>query len=86
MSARGFISDARPERYMVQTVADVSSYEPTSVDSQEDLISAIEEMFENNYSQLGVERDGELIGVVSYRSISRVLSILRKLGVRFYHC
>jgi len=65
---------------MVRTVADVPSYELTSIDSQNDLISAIEVMFKNDYSQLGVERGGELIGVVSYRSISRVLSILRKLG------
>ena len=79
-SVRGFISHARPQRCMVRTVADVPSYELASVGFQDNLISAIEIMFENDYSQLGVERDGELIGVVSYRSISRVLSILRKLG------
>ena len=65
---------------MVRTVADVPSYDLASVDSQDNLISAIEIMFENDYSQLGVERDGKLIGMVSYRSISQVLSILRKLG------
>jgi len=65
---------------MVRTVADVPSYELASVDSQDNLISAIEIMFENDYSQLGVKRDDELIGMVSYRSISRILSILRKLG------
>lgn len=65
---------------MVRTVDDVPSYVLASVNSQDNLISAIETMFENDYSQLGVENDGEIIGMVSYRSISRVLSILRTLG------
>jgi hypothetical protein len=37
-------------------------------------------MFKNNYTQLGIERDGEIVGIVSYRSISQVLSILQELG------
>lgn len=65
---------------MAHTVADVPSYELETVDAQDTLISAIEVMFENDYSQLGIERDSEVVGMVSYRSISRVLSILRKLG------
>lgn len=65
---------------MVRTVNDVPSYELVSVDYQDNLISAIETMFENGYSQLGVEKAGETIGMISYRSISRVLSILRTLG------
>jgi hypothetical protein len=65
---------------MPHTVGDVPSYELETVDAQDTLISAIEVMFEKNYTQLGIERNGEVVGMVSYRSISRVLSILRKLG------
>jgi len=64
---------------MVRTIDDVPSHELASVDSQDNLISAIETMFENDFTQLGVKNDGEISGMVSYRSISRVLSILRTL-------
>lgn len=66
---------------MVHTVANVPSNELEAVDIEDSLISAIAEMFEKDYTQLGIEREGEVIGMVSYRSISRVLSILRKLDV-----
>ena len=36
-------------------------------------------MFEKDYTQLGIERNGEVVGIVSYRSISRVMTNLRKL-------
>jgi len=65
---------------MSHTVGDVPSHELETVSAQDTLISAIEVMFENEYTQLGIERNGEVVGMVSYRSISRVLSILRKLG------
>lgn len=65
---------------MPHTVADVPSYELERVNAQDTLISAIEVMFENGYTQLGVERKCEVVGMISYRSISRVISILRKLG------
>ncbi|WP_306061327.1 CBS domain-containing protein [Natronococcus wangiae] len=65
---------------MSHIVAEVPSHELETVDAQDTLISAIEVMFENDYTQLGIERDGKVVGMVSYRSISRVLSILRKLG------
>ncbi|WP_410765644.1 CBS domain-containing protein [Haloferax sp. DFSO60] len=68
------------ELTMPHTVGDVPSYELETVEAQDTLISAIEVMFENDYTQLGIERNGEVVGMVSYRSISRVLSILRKLG------
>lgn len=64
---------------MPHTVGDVPSYELETVDAQNSLISAIGVMFQNEYSQLGVERNGEIVGMISYRSISRVLSLLRKL-------
>lgn len=65
---------------MPHLVKDVPSYKLETVDAQDTLISAIGVMFENDYTQLGVERNGGIVGMVSYRSISRVLSILRKLG------
>ena len=65
---------------MPHTVSDVPSYELETINAQDELLSAIETMFKNDYTQLGIEQDGEIIGMVSYRSISRVLSILQKLG------
>lgn len=38
------------------------------------------EGFQQSHS-MGIDRDGEVVGLVSYRSISRMLSILRKLGI-----
>lgn len=66
---------------MPYSVGDVPSYELASVDAEESLLSALETMFENDYSQLGIEREGEVIGIVSYRSIARVMKIMRELGV-----
>lgn len=66
---------------MAHTVENVSSWELETVKAHDPLIAALEVMFENDYTQLGIEKDGEVIGIVSYRSISRVLSILRRLGV-----
>jgi predicted transcriptional regulator len=80
MATQGFNNDERALDCILRTVDDVPSFELVSVDFQDNLISAIETMFEYNYSQLGVENDGQIIGMVSYRSISRVLSILRTLG------
>lgn len=65
---------------MPHTVGDVPSNELETVQAEETLISAIGTMFENRYTQLGIERDGEIVGMVSFRSISRLLSILRELG------
>lgn len=66
---------------MVREVGDIESSELVSVDTETTLISAIETMFENDYSQLGIEREGEVVGMISYRSISRVLTILRRLDI-----
>lgn len=65
---------------MPHTVGDVPSCEIETVNAQDTLITAIGVMFENDYTQLGIERSGDVVGMISYRSISRVLSILRKLG------
>lgn len=64
---------------MPHTVGDVPSHKLETVDAQKSLISTIEIMFEKEYSQLGIKRDGEIVGMISYRSISRVLSLLKKL-------
>ena len=65
---------------MPHRVADVPSYELETVTTESTLIDALETMFENDYTQLGIENDGEVVGMISYRSISRFLSILRRLG------
>lgn len=66
---------------MVHKVKDVPSWEFESVESDATLISAIEIMFENDYSQLGIRKDGEVIGMISFRSISRILTILKNMDV-----
>lgn len=67
---------------MPHTVKDVPSYEIEAVNAQDTLITAIGVMFENDYTQLGIKRNGDIVGMISYRSISRLLSILRKLGAK----
>lgn len=62
-------------------VEDVPSYSLETVEADDSLLDAVEVMFEEDYTQLGIERDGEVIGMVSYRSIARVLKIMRKMDV-----
>ena len=45
------------------------------------LESALRQMFENSYTQIGVERDGELVGIVTYRSVVRTLLAFQRLEV-----
>ncbi|MEZ3163131.1 CBS domain-containing protein [Halorubrum sp. RMP-47] len=45
------------------------------------LESALRRMFENGYTQVGVERDGELVGIVTYRSVVRTLLAFHQLDV-----
>jgi CBS domain-containing protein len=66
---------------MVRTVSDVSSHELETVSRDTDLVTTLEKMFENDFTQLGIEQEGEVVGMVSFRSISRVVSIMRRLGV-----
>lgn len=66
---------------MPHTVSDVPSHEIECVNDDVSLISALEIMFENDYTQLGIKREDEIVGMVSYRSISRILSILKTLNV-----
>lgn len=46
-----------------------------------ELESALRMMFENGYTQVGVERDGELAGIVTYRSVVRTLLSFNQLDV-----
>lgn len=66
---------------MPHSVRDVPSWELVSVNAEDSLLTALEVMFENDYTQVGIEREDEVIGIVSYRSIARVIKIMRKLGV-----
>jgi hypothetical protein len=46
-----------------------------------ELESALRQMFENNYTQIGVERDDKLVGIVTYRSVIRTLLAFHQLDV-----
>lgn len=58
---------------VLEQVTTANPEDPEVVQSDEALQTALERMFEMDYSQLPVEESGEIIGAVSYRSISRVL-------------
>jgi hypothetical protein len=66
---------------MPHTVSDVPSNDIECVNADETLISALETMFEKDYTQLGIKRNDEIVGIVSYRSISRILSILKRMNM-----
>ncbi|OYR68067.1 CBS domain-containing protein [Halorubrum ezzemoulense] len=46
-----------------------------------ELETALRRMFEDDYTQVGVERDGELVGIVTYRSVVRTLLAFHQLDV-----
>ncbi|ELZ42957.1 CBS domain-containing protein [Halorubrum californiense DSM 19288] len=46
-----------------------------------ELESALRRTFENGYTQVGVERDGQLVGIVTYRSVVRTLLAFHQLDV-----
>ncbi|MFC7131464.1 CBS domain-containing protein [Haloferax chudinovii] len=46
-----------------------------------ELETALRQMFESGYTQIGVERDGELVGIVTYRSVVRTLLAFHQLEV-----
>lgn len=45
------------------------------------LEDVLREMFDHGYTQIGVKRDSELLGVVTYRSVVRTLLALHQLDV-----
>lgn len=68
-------------RYMPQyTVGDIEAPPIATVPSSATLQTAIDEMFDNQYDQLGVERDGDLIGMVSFRSITRAIKVATRVA------
>jgi len=42
---------------------------------------ALRRMFEQEYTQMGVTQDGELVGVITYRSVVRSMLALHQLDV-----
>jgi CBS domain-containing protein len=52
-----------------------------TVDHDAALEEALRRMFDYGYTQVGVERDGKLVGVVTYRSVVRTLLALHQLDV-----
>jgi len=46
-----------------------------------ELESALRRMVDSGYTQIGVERDGELVGIVTYRSVVRTLLAFDQLEV-----
>lgn len=53
-----------------ETVADLRN--PVTIDLEDTIYDALSLMFENNFSQLPVMSGGDVVGVVTYKSISRV--------------
>lgn len=52
-----------------------------TVDHGLSLMDVLETMFERDFTQIGVERDGELVGVVTYRSVVRTMLAIHRLDV-----
>lgn len=61
------------------TVGDIDAPPLATVPSSATLQTAIDEMFDKRYDQLGVERDGTLAGMVSFRSIARALKVATRV-------
>ena len=69
----------------VYEIADVidSKHAPElqTVEYDRSIRGVLEEMFEEGHSQLGVRRDGGLVGVVSFRSVARALEVVDEIAV-----
>lgn len=64
------------------TVADLPvDNQLQTVEYDLELESALRRMFEDSYTQIGVERDSELVGIVTYRSVVRTLLAFHQLEV-----
>jgi CBS domain-containing protein len=64
------------------TVADLSVENPSgTIEDELTLERALRRMFEQGYTQMGVTRGGELVGVITYRSVVRSLLALHQLDV-----
>jgi CBS domain-containing protein len=66
----------------VNTVADLPiDTRLETVADDRTLESTLRYMFDRGYSQVGVERDGDLTGVLTYQSIARTLLVFHRLDV-----
>lgn len=62
------------------TVGDIEAPPLATVPSSATLQTAINEMFDERYDQLGVEREGTLVGMVSFRSIVRAIKVATRVN------
>ncbi|WP_049936334.1 CBS domain-containing protein [Haloplanus natans] len=60
-------------------IREIDAPEFETIPSHRDIESVVEEMLTKKYSQMGVTKDGELIGVISFKSISRALLVTEEL-------
>jgi CBS domain-containing protein len=64
------------------TIADLSVENPSeTIEDDLTLERALRRMFEREYTQMGVVRDGDIVGVITYRSVVRSLLALHRLDV-----
>lgn len=63
----------------IATVDEIDSPALVTVSASESLSDAIEMMLSRNFSQLGLVRDDELVGVVSFQSIARFLLVTEEV-------
>lgn len=56
-----------------ETVEQIPSNDLEEVPADENIRDVVEQMLSEGYSQLGVKKNGSLIGAISYRSIARAL-------------
>lgn len=60
-------------------VEEIDAPEFKSVSADTTIAEVVEEMLANNFSQMGLTRNGELIGAISYRSIARTVLVTEAL-------
>lgn len=61
------------------TVGEIQAPTLVTIPSSATLQTAIDEMFNNQYDQLGVERKDELVGMVSFQSIVRAIKVANRV-------
>lgn len=64
---------------VLSPVSEVTAPQLKSVAAEDTIRDVVEEMLSEGYSQMGVKRDEELIGTISYRSIARTVLITEAL-------
>lgn len=61
-------------------VGDIDAPELATIPSDENLLDAIDEMFSERYHQIGVDRNGELIGMLSFQSLARAIKVVNQVN------